>query len=1107
VTEAETEAETEADASAARRRLSAVDALVFLALFAAALLPRAADLDVFLTPDETRWICRSTNFYTALGRGELAATYQKEHPGVVTMWLGNLGRTVDPGAPYGEACRTVPASRLVTDVAHPTLDEIRERLFAGRVRVAVFVSVGIAAAYLLLVLLLGRPTALLGSLLIAFDPLFLGHARVLHLDAVTTTLMTLSLLALLVHLVRGGSRAALVASGALGGVAALNKSPALFLAPVAACLVLASAWRRGESWRDAVGRLVGWGLAATVAYVALWPAMWVAPARTLLEVMRGALGYAEDAHEGSNYFWGAVRPDPGPAFYPVSWLLRTTPIVVAGLVLAAWGALRRRLDEAERSTLLALLFFALSFGAFMTLGAKKFDRYLLPVYPSLVICASIGWSALAGRAWPLGPSPRPKRSTRAAWAFSTLLLAGISAALALRHHPYYFSYFNPLAGGRRVAEWALLVGWGEGLEQIAHVLNAKPDAETLTVATRYRSAFGPLFRGAALEMDDYDPATLDYYLLYANQVTRDLDPAVIDALYGVATPEAVAEFAGIEYAWLYPNTAHRPVAEFIDARAEAGDAIVVRADSQLAKHYDGPLAVVRVDPDGEPQELLRALDAAFAEHDRLWYVRYDDIVPRPGLAAVDFDLSTGAYTLLGREWPGVRVHLLAPPDKPLANGRLGPPVTVDARFDIDGAGFEAGTDLVLESIATGETPLRWGRDLGLGLGWRLDGAPAGAQTAFLHLIGPDGRRWSQTDKPIADEDLRPTAAWPSGGAATDRYHVPVPAGAPPGAYELQIGVYDTHSGDRVPARVAGEPVPDGTISLPVEVGRPHVAPSSEALDLDVVVEAPVGGGIEWIGYAAAGPVEGGLEVPLGMAWRAYAAPEGDLQAELVALDETGREVGRGTFQPASEQFPTSEWRAGDVVRGWPTLALDGRAVAGRGRIEVRLVDGAGRAVGDPVGAPLEIVGPARTFDTGESGAAPPGATLGDAVTLLSAELDERDVSAGATVPVSLTWRADRPSEVAYTVFVHLRGPDGAVVAQTDRQPLDGRRPTTSWLPGEIVVDPVPLALPEGLPAGEYRLVAGMYDPETLERLAARSPDGPPLPDGAIDLGPLRVRGP
>ena len=64
---------------------------LFALLFLAALLPRIAKLDTFVTPDERRWLQRSANFLYALDRRDYISTYQAGHPGVTVMWAGTAG--------------------------------------------------------------------------------------------------------------------------------------------------------------------------------------------------------------------------------------------------------------------------------------------------------------------------------------------------------------------------------------------------------------------------------------------------------------------------------------------------------------------------------------------------------------------------------------------------------------------------------------------------------------------------------------------------------------------------------------------------------------------------------------------------------------------------------------------------------------------------------------------------------------------------------------------------------------------------------------------------------------------------------------------------------
>jgi hypothetical protein len=111
---------------------------------------------------------------------------------------------------------------------------------------------------------------------------------------------------------------------------------------------------------------------------------------------------------------------------------------------------------------------------------------------------------------------------------------------------------------------------------------------------------------------------------------------------------------------------------------------------------------------------------------------------------------------------------------------------------------------------------------------------------------------------------------------------------------------------------------------------------------------------------------------------------------------------------------------------------------------------------------------------------------------------------GQTLYLTLHWEATGVPAQDYSVFVHLIGPDGALVAQWDNWPLQGTYPTPLWEPGERVDDPYPVALPADAPPGTYTLLAGMYDWRTGERLEARADCRTPLPDDAATLAQFRV---
>ena len=91
------------------------------------------------------------------------------------------------------------------------------------------------------------------------------------------------------------------------------------------------------------------------------------------------------------------------------------------------------------------------------------------------------------------------------------------------------------------------------------------------------------------------------------------------------------------------------------------------------------------------------------------------------------------------------------------------------------------------------------------------------------------------------------------------------------------------------------------------------------------------------------------------------------------------------------------------------------------------------------------------------------------------------IPAGATVQVTLLWQALAHTETSYTVFVHLLGDDGRLLAQHDGIPVFGASPTWSWTPGQSVLDRHDLVVPADARAEQARLVVGIYESQSVTR--------------------------
>ena len=135
---------------------------------------------------------------------------------------------------------------------------------------------------------------------------------------------------------------------------------------------------------------------------------------------------------------------------------------------------------------------------------------------------------------------------------------------------------------------------------------------------------------------------------------------------------------------------------------------------------------------------------------------------------------------------------------------------------------------------------------------------------------------------------------------------------------------------------------------------------------------------------------------------------------------------------------------------------------------------------------IKLTGRSHAFETLSD---PPLGRFGDALELVSGQLEPAQVRSAEKVTVKLRWRAAAELQQAYKVFVHVLDPAGQqLVAQRDAEPQDGGAPTTGWVVGEVIDDAYAVALPAGLAAGDYPVEVGVYDPRTGDRLRLTNGD-------------------
>jgi hypothetical protein len=129
----------------------------------------------------------------------------------------------------------------------------------------------------------------------------------------------------------------------------------------------------------------------------------------------------------------------------------------------------------------------------------------------------------------------------------------------------------------------------------------------------------------------------------------------------------------------------------------------------------------------------------------------------------------------------------------------------------------------------------------------------------------------------------------------------------------------------------------------------------------------------------------------------------------------------------------------------------------------------------------------RFADPDINGAAPDDVVIGDFARYLGYDIGGLELWPGRRVVMHLYWEVLAPPPQDYSILIHLRDAEGNLIANWDgpvARTENGWYSTLVWDVGETISDERQIMLPDGVaPEGEgYRLVIGMYDPATNERV-------------------------
>ncbi len=802
-------------------------------LFTLALLPRAYDLERFVTADEAKWVYRSAQFLAALLRGDFAATSVNLTPAVTTTWLGSAGlalyyqlHQVALNQPFLTWLTALPEFRVQLDL-----------LAATRWPMLILTSLAVVALYLVVARLFYPALAFLAAVLAALDPHQVALARILGHDAPAAVFMSLSLLLLLLAVKPAGeqgSRGAgeispstphssvplLLLSAVAAGLAFLSKAPALFLIPFAGLVLFVSEIHMAGSFPRLpvasllrfLGGMLTWGAVAYLTFVLVWPAAWVDPLGRPAAVFQNAFLSATDQEEaGEEGFWRV--PDLGPFYYLVNGGFKLSPLVLVGTGLAVFFVLKQRSSEsanqrvsepakseeqnakndqttlpARRSPaplpprssapLLWLFAFALLFTLFMTLSDKRSPRYLLPVFPILAVIAAYGWLKLCQVS---GVTYHALRTTlHAPYAIFIALLTLAAGIILLPYAPYYFTYYNPLLGGAYTAPAWVKIGWGEGLDQVGRFLQREGNLRDARVGAAYASTVAPYFEG---DLAGVTGPNLDYVVLYVKQVQSGEPSPEFIRYFEQLDPIFSVNLNGIHYADIYPG----PALQAVTADPEAGLSLPVAFRPLTVYGHMGETLEVDVvwraagPLTGQPVNLALvppATTETLAQGQAVLTGLAGDLAVSRHRLTLPANLTPGPYTLLVKGQPLGQVELRnfkAPQSlTPLQNLTFGRQVAVAAFAMTPNPDY-----------------------IGVTLAWQARQAHLPDYTVFVQLLNAaTGERAAGVDAQPRQGQW-PTSRWVNGEVVTDEYLVAVPPDFKPGVYKVIVGLYRPETGQRL----------------------------------------------------------------------------------------------------------------------------------------------------------------------------------------------------------------------------------------------------------------------------------------------------------------------
>ena len=249
-------------------------------------------------------------------------------------------------------------------------------------------------------------------------------------------------------------------------------------------------------------------------------------------------------------------------------------------------------------------------------------------------------------------------------------------------------------------------------------------------------------------------------------------------------------------------------------------------------------------------------------------------------------------------------------------------------------------------------------------------------------------------------------------------------------------------------------------------------------------------------------VQQGGSLTVTMLWRATGKPQQNIavQPELVAGN--GAVYRAGAPVALTPGFPTTRWPIGAVFRQQLAVTVPSSFPPGSALLTLHAVDNLRTQQASVQVGAFHVTPMPRLMQRPLTIGRPLHDLFGSAALLAGIRVTPATATPGSAVVIQLTWYCEAPLQKDYTVFVHLLDARNLIGGrQHDGPPDGGKAPTSSWVPGQWIVDRHAVPVPRETLPGSYRIEVGLYTFQGISFHRLLLADG----SSSAIVGTVRVR--